>query len=104
MKQSCCFAEACGRDFNKKHMGVNKLLLQLCVHEYKLTTLCEKGTQFVSRCWGLLLEISGAIGRSFDKSRKLMTLQQNPNIPCIFKFSFKYLCGVSQQIKVFNVQ
>ena len=29
-----------------------------------------KGTKFVSRCWGLLLEDFGAIARKFDKSRK----------------------------------
>ena len=43
---------------------------------------------------GLFLEDSWAIARNFDKSRELMTLQQNPNSTCIFEFSFKYLYRV----------
>ena len=33
-----------------------------------------------------------------------MILLQNPNITCIFKFSFYWLCKVSEQIKIFCVQ
>ena len=86
------------------HIGVNLFSLQFYVHEYRLTILCEKGTKIVSRCWGLLLEDSIAIARSFDKWQKLMILKHNPNITCVFKFSFKYLCRVSQQIKIFHIQ
>ena len=74
MKQSCYFAKVCDREFNKKHIGVNLFLLQFCVHEYRFTILCEKGTKFVSRCWELLLEDSGAIARSLNRSGKLMIL------------------------------
>ena len=66
MKQSSYFANVCDREFNKKHIGVNIFSLQLCVHEYRLIILRGKGTNFVSRCRGLLLENSGAIGISFD--------------------------------------
>ena len=53
--------------------------------------MCEKGTNFVSRCSGfsgLLLEVSRAIEKSFDKSRKRMVLYQNPNLDGVFKFVF----------------
>ena len=82
VKQSCYFVKICEREFNKKHIGVNLFSLQLCVHEKRMTILCEKGTKFVSRCSGLHTGDS----RSFDKSRKLMILLQNPNFTCIFKF------------------
>ena len=74
MKQSCYFAKVCDREINKRVIGVNLFSLQLCVHEYRLLILCEKGTTFVSRCWELLLEDSGAIARRFDKLRKFMIL------------------------------
>ena len=57
-----------------------------------LKILCEKGTNFASRCWGLFLENLRVIGR-FDKSRKFMTLSQNMDTTCIFKFSLRYLCS-----------
>ena len=69
-----------------------------------LKILCEKGTKFVSRCRGLLLEDFGAIARRFDESRKLMILQPNPDITCILKIPFRYLCRVSQQLKIFHAQ
>ena len=68
------FAKLCDGEFNKKHIGINILSLQLCVHEKMLTIACAKDTTFVSRCWGLLLEDSRVTVRSFDKSRKLMIL------------------------------
>ena len=46
MKQSCYFAKVCDRGVNKKHIGVNLFLLQLCLNGYKLTILCEKSTEF----------------------------------------------------------
>ena len=66
------FARVCDVEFTITHIGVNLFSLHLCVCEYMLNILCEKGTEFVSRCWGLLLEDFGAIARSFDKSRKLI--------------------------------
>ena len=65
MKQSCYFAKVCNREFIKKHKGVNLSSLQLCVHEYRLASLRERGTKVVSRCWGLFLEDSRAIVRRF---------------------------------------
>ena len=65
MNQYC---ELCDGEFNKRHIGINILSLQLCVHEKMLTIVCAKDTTFVSRCCGLLLEDSGVIARSFDKS------------------------------------
>ena len=47
---------------------------------------------------GLLHADFRAIARSFDKSRKLMILQQNPNTTCILKFSYTFLCRVLQKI------
>ena len=89
MKQSCYFAKLCDGEFNKKLIGV------------KLKTLCEKGTQFVSRCWGLLLEDFRAIGRTFDvaKIHDFVTKSKYH-----MYFSFKYLCRVSEQNKDFSVQ
>ena len=58
---------------------------------------------FVSRCSWLFPEDLRAIARSFDKSRKLMILYQNPKITCILNFLFKHSCRVSQQIKIFHV-
>ena len=49
MQQSCYFAKVCHGEFNKKGIGVNLFSLQLCVDEKRLTILCEKGTEFVSR-------------------------------------------------------
>ena len=74
MKQSCYFTKVCDREFNIKHIVVNLFSLQLCVHEYRLTILCERSIKVVSRCWGLFLEDSRVIVRSLDKSRKLMIL------------------------------
>ena len=54
-------------EFKKKHLGVNLLSLQLCVHEEMLKILCEKGSKLVSRCWRLLLEDFRGIALSFDK-------------------------------------
>ena len=68
MKQSCYFAKVCDCEFNKKYICVNFFSLQLCLHEYMLTILCHKDIKCVSICWGLLLEDSGAIARSFDIS------------------------------------
>ena len=64
MKQSCYFAKVCNREFNKKHIGVNLFSSQLCLHEYMLTSFCDKGIKCVSICCGLLLEESGAITRN----------------------------------------
>ena len=70
-----------------------------------LNILCEEGTKFASRCWGLLLENFRAIGRSFDVAK---THDYVTKYGChmYFKFSFRYmyLCRVSQQIKIFHVQ
>ena len=60
MKQSFYCDKVCDRGFI---IGVNLFLSQLCVHAYRFTILCKKGTNFVSRCWGLLLEDSGAIAK-----------------------------------------
>ena len=65
VKQSCYFAKVCDREFNKKYIGVNLFSLQLWLHEYRLTILCEKCTKFVSRCWRLLLEDSGGDSEMF---------------------------------------
>ena len=72
MKQSCCFAKLCNREFNPKDTEVNLFSLELCVHENRSTILHEKGTKFVSRCWGLLLENFRVTAETFDKSRKLL--------------------------------
>ena len=53
---------------------------------------------------GLFLEDLWAISRNFDKSLKLLSLKQNPNIICIFKFSYKNLYRVSKQIQIFYNQ
>ena len=74
MKRSCYCAEVCDGEFNKKHMGVTLFSVQFCVHEKMLNLLCDKGTKFVLRCWGLLLENFRAMGTTFEKSQKPMTL------------------------------
>ena len=73
MKQSWFYAKVCDGEFNKKHMGVNLFHCNF-VSVNKFEHFCAKGTIFVSRCWGLLLEDFGIIARSFDKWRMLMAL------------------------------
>ena len=68
------FCQICDCEFKKKVHRGQLISLQLRIHEYWLTILCENDTKFVSICWGLLLENFIAISRSFDKSRKLMIL------------------------------
>ena len=46
-----------------------------------LNTLCIKGTKFVLRCWGLLLEDFRAMVRSFKTSPE----KTNPDIKYMFK-------------------
>ena len=82
------FEKVCDREFNKNTKGVYLFSLKLNLQKQELTLfLYPKGIKSVSRYWGLLPENFGAIVRSFDKSRKLMTLSHNPNFKCIFEFS-----------------
>ena len=59
VKQSCYFANVCDREFNKKHIGVNLFSLQLCLHEYTFTILCDKGITCVQDVWDYFLKILG---------------------------------------------
>ena len=65
--RSC--AKVCDREFNKKHIGVNLISLQFCVHEKGWQLFAKIGTKFV-----LFPGDSRAIARSLDESRKLMIL------------------------------
>ena len=78
MKQQCYFAKVCDHESNKKHIGVN---LFHCNFVFQ-----DVVGYFFKICGGG----GGVIARSFDKSRKLITLQPNLDITCIFKFSLSY--------------
>ena len=59
MKQSCYFAKACDREFNKKHIGVNLFSLQLCLHEYMLTIFVIKASNLFQDVGDYFLGILG---------------------------------------------
>ena len=84
VEQSCYFAKICDDELHLKDIGVKLFSWQLFLHEYMLRKMCENSTTFVSRCLGLLLEDFRSIGRSFDKSRKLMILKHHANITMYF--------------------
>ena len=74
MKQSCHFAKVCDVEFKKKHIGSSYFhcnFIYMCTR-VDVEILCEKGTKYVSRCWGILLEDFRVIAGSFDWSQKLM--------------------------------
>ena len=64
VKQSCLFAKVCDGEFHQTLIRLNLFSLQLCVHDKVLKVLCEKGSKFVSMCWGLLLGDFRATARS----------------------------------------
>ena len=57
------FCKICDGEFNKKHIGVTLFSLQLCVHEYMLIILCEKGTKLFQDAGGYFLKFSGRSGK-----------------------------------------
>ena len=64
-----------------------------------LKILCKKSQNLFQDFGGSFLKIKGD-----SESRKLIILELDPNITCVFEFSFKYKCSVSQHINIVHGQ
>ena len=70
------YYQICDGEFLKMYIGVNLFLLQIFYINKCLKFCAKTSLNLLQDAGGLLLEIVRVIGRSFDKSRKSMILQQ----------------------------
>ena len=59
VKKPCYLAKVCAREFKKKQVWGKLFSLQLSVHEYRLTILCERGTKLFQEVRDNFLKIPG---------------------------------------------